>query len=49
MARFNLRYMPSTLRASLRPYVEYVQSGEHGFVSTTLPLSDGFEYSVYVA
>ena len=38
-----------TFRASLRPYVEYVQSGEHGFVSTTLPLSDGFEYSVYVA
>lgn len=38
-----------TFRASLRPYVEYVQSGEHGFVSTTLPLSDGFEYSVYVS
>lgn len=37
-----------TFRASLRPYVEYVQSGEHGFVSTTLPISDGFEYSVYV-
>ncbi len=35
-----------TFRASLRPYVEYVQSGENGFVSTTLPLSDGFEYSV---
>jgi len=38
-----------TFRASLRPYVDYVQSGAHGFVSTTLPLSDGFEYSVYVS
>ncbi len=37
-----------TFRKSLRPYVEHVQSGVHGFVSTTLHLSDGFEYSVYV-
>jgi len=37
-----------TFRKSLRPYVEWVQSGEHGFVSTTLQLADGFEYSVYV-
>jgi predicted O-methyltransferase YrrM len=37
-----------TFRKDLRPYVEYVQSGEHGFVSTTLRISDGFEYSVYV-
>ncbi|MBW2316884.1 MAG: class I SAM-dependent methyltransferase [Deltaproteobacteria bacterium] len=37
-----------TFKKDLRPYVEYVQSGEHGFVSTTLHLSDGFEYSVYV-
>jgi predicted O-methyltransferase YrrM len=37
-----------TFRRSLRPYVEYVQSGSHGFVSTTLPIADGFEYSVYV-
>jgi predicted O-methyltransferase YrrM len=37
-----------TFRASLRPYVEHVQSGANGFVSTTLPISDGFEYSVYV-
>jgi predicted O-methyltransferase YrrM len=36
-----------TFRKDLRPYVEYVQSGEHGFVSTTLRISDGFEYSVY--
>jgi predicted O-methyltransferase YrrM len=38
-----------TFRRSLRPYVEYVQSGEHGFVSTTLHIADGFEYSVRVA
>ena len=37
-----------TFRRSLRPYVDYVQAGGHGFVSTTLHLSDGFEYSVYV-
>jgi predicted O-methyltransferase YrrM len=37
-----------TFRKSLRPYVEYVQSGEHGFASTTLHVSDGFEYSVYL-
>ncbi len=37
-----------TFRKSLRPYVERVQSGLHGFVSTTLHVSDGFEYSVYV-
>ena len=37
-----------TFRRSLRPYVDYVQSGDHGFVSTTLHLSDGFEYSVYL-
>jgi predicted O-methyltransferase YrrM len=37
-----------TFRKDLRPYVEYVQSGRHGFESTTLRISDGFEYSVYV-
>jgi len=37
-----------TFRKSLRPYVDYVQSGEHGFASTTLQISDGFEYSVYL-
>ncbi len=36
-----------TFKKSLQPYVDYVQSGENGFVSTTLQLSDGFEYSVY--
>lgn len=35
-----------TFRKSLRPYVDYMQSGEHGFASTTLHISDGFEYSV---
>jgi predicted O-methyltransferase YrrM len=37
-----------TFRSSLRPYVEFVQSGENGFESTTLSLADGFEYSVRV-
>ncbi len=37
-----------TFRKSLRPYVNHMQSGEHGFVSTTLHLADGFEYSVYL-
>lgn len=37
-----------TFRKSLRPFVEYVQSGRNGFVSTTLHVSDGFELSVYV-
>lgn len=37
-----------TFRKGLRPYVEYMQSGENGFVSTTIPLGDGFEYSTYV-
>jgi len=37
-----------TFRKSLRPYVEYMQNPENGFASTTLHLSDGFEYSVYL-
>jgi len=37
-----------TFRKSLRPYVERMQSGQHGFVSTTLHVADGFEYSVYL-
>lgn len=36
-----------TFRKDLRPYVEYMQSGENGFVSTTLHIADGFEYSVF--
>jgi predicted O-methyltransferase YrrM len=37
-----------TFRRSLRPYLDYVQSGERGFESTTLRISDGTEYSVYL-
>ena len=37
-----------TFKKDLRPYVEYMQSGDNGFESTTLHISDGFEYSVYV-
>jgi predicted O-methyltransferase YrrM len=37
-----------TFKKSLRPYVEYMQSGANGFESTTLHISDGFEYSVYL-
>jgi predicted O-methyltransferase YrrM len=35
-----------TFRRALAPYVSYVQSGRNGFASVTLPLADGFEYSV---
>jgi predicted O-methyltransferase YrrM len=38
-----------TFRVALAPYVEYVQSGRNGFRSVTLPLKDGFEYSVRLA
>jgi predicted O-methyltransferase YrrM len=34
-------------KKALRPYLEYVQSGNHGFVSATLEIADGFELSVY--
>lgn len=37
-----------TFKKTLRPYVEYMQSGDNGFESTTLPIGDGLEYSVYV-
>jgi predicted O-methyltransferase YrrM len=36
------------LKKALRPYVAYLQSGENGFESTTLPMDDGLEYSVYL-
>jgi predicted O-methyltransferase YrrM len=36
-----------TFKRSLRPYVDYVQSGANGFVSATLDISDGFELSVF--
>jgi len=35
-----------TFRRALAPYIAYVQSGRNGFASVTLPLKDGFEYSV---
>jgi predicted O-methyltransferase YrrM len=34
-------------KRALRPYVEYVQSGSNGFVSSTLEIADGFELSVF--
>lgn len=37
-----------TFRKGLRPYVEHMQSGARGFISTTLSMGHGFEYSVYV-
>jgi len=37
-----------TFRKSLRPYVEYLQSGKNGFESVTLRISDGTEYSCYL-
>lgn len=37
-----------TFKKALRPYVEYMQNGKNGFESTTLSLSDGFEFSVYL-
>jgi predicted O-methyltransferase YrrM len=35
-----------TFRRALTPYLDYVQSGRNQFVSETLPLADGFEYTV---
>ncbi len=37
-----------TFKKSLKPYIEYMQSGEYGFESITLPIGEGLEYSVYV-
>jgi len=37
-----------TFKKALRPYVDYMQNGKNGFESTTLSLSDGFEFSVYM-
>lgn len=38
-----------TFKKVLRPFVDYMQSGENGFASTTLRISDGFELSVFSA
>jgi predicted O-methyltransferase YrrM len=35
-----------TFRRALAPYVDYMQSGRNGYHSVTLPLKDGFEFSV---
>jgi hypothetical protein len=32
----------------MAPYVELMQSGRNGFVSTSLPIGGGFEYSVFM-
>lgn len=37
-----------TFKKSLKPYVDYMRNGKNGFESTTLSLSDGFEFSVYL-
>lgn len=37
-----------TFRRSLQPFLDYVESGKHGFHALTLPLADGFEYAVRV-
>jgi hypothetical protein len=34
-------------KRALRTYVEYVESGTNGFVSSTLEIADGFELSVF--
>ena len=36
-----------TFKRSLRPYVDFVQSGANAFESTTLELGEGLEFSVY--
>jgi len=37
-----------TFRRTLQPFVDSMQSGKAGFASTTLRISDGFEFSVLV-
>ena len=38
-----------TFKKVLQPFVDYMQSDHNGFASTTLRISDGFEFSVFVA
>jgi predicted O-methyltransferase YrrM len=38
-----------TFKKVLRPFVDYMQSGQNGFASTTLRISDGFELAVFGA
>jgi len=35
-----------TFKKSLRPYVEYMQSGDNGFDPTTPLISEGLEYPI---
>jgi len=37
-----------TFKKALRPYVEYMQNTDNGFVSSTLDIADGFELSVFM-
>ena len=37
-----------TFKRVLQPFVDYMQSGDSGFASTTLRISDGFEFSVFI-
>lgn len=36
-----------TFKKALRPFVEYMQAGTNGFHSTTLSISDGFEFAYH--
>lgn len=38
-----------TFKKILRPFVEHMQSGKNGFLSTTLRISDGFELSIFTS
>lgn len=38
-----------TFKKALRPYVDYMQSGQNGFESMTLKMGGGMEYSYYLA
>ncbi len=35
-------------RRALKPYVQYMQDRKNGFLSITLPLADGIEYSIRI-
>lgn len=37
-----------TFKKALAPYVNYVQSGENGFESVTVPIGEGLEYSIRI-
>ena len=35
-----------TFKKALGPFVDYMQSGKNGFISATLSVSDGVEFSI---